>query len=163
MGGAQPGRSGGRDRGRGRIIALRRPRVNKNRLHDNPESPINRVHQHTLKLDSRIEQFLQLFNECFVDEGTRHHLRVYVQGQLSNLPRRSVEPIAVGAGMAPKTLQQFLTQAKWDHLLMRDRLQQRVASRHRGPHVIGVFDETGCPKKGHKAPDSGRARIDSQS
>jgi SRSO17 transposase len=54
--------------------------------------------------------------------------------------------------MAPKTLQQFLSLAKWDHLLMRDRLQRLVASRHRGPQVIGVFDETGCPKKGHKTP-----------
>jgi SRSO17 transposase len=105
-----------------------------------------------LALRPRIEQFLRLFDECFVDDGTRHHLRVYVQGQLSNLPRKSVEPIAVAADMAPKTLQQFLSLAKWDHLLMRDRLQQRVASRHRGPHVIGVFDETGCPKKGHKTP-----------
>jgi SRSO17 transposase len=105
-----------------------------------------------LALRPRIERFLRLFDECFVDDGTRHHLRVYVRGQLSNLPRKSVEPIAVAADMAPKTLQQFLTSAKWDHLLMRDRLQQRVAARHRGPRVIGVFDETGCPKKGHKTP-----------
>jgi SRSO17 transposase len=105
-----------------------------------------------LALRPRIERFLRLFDECFVDDGTRHHLRVYVQGQLSNLPRKSVEPIAVAADMAPKTLQQFLTLAKWDHLRMRDRLQQRVASGHRGPRVIGVFDETGCPKKGHKTP-----------
>ena len=105
-----------------------------------------------LALRPRIERFLRLFDECFVDDGTRHHLRVYVRGQLSNLPRKSVEPIAVAADMAPKTLQQFLTLAKWDHLLMRDRLQQRVAARHRGPRVIGVFDETGCPKKGHKTP-----------
>jgi SRSO17 transposase len=105
-----------------------------------------------LALRPRIERFLRLFDECFVDDGTRHHLRVYVQGQLSNLPRKSVEPIAVAADMAPKTLQQFLSLAKWDHLLMRDQLQQRVASGHRGPRVIGVFDETGCPKKGHKTP-----------
>ena len=105
-----------------------------------------------LALRPRIERFLRLFDECFVDDGTRHHLRVYVQGQLSNLPRKSVEPIAGAADMAPKTLQQFLSLAKWDHLLMRDRLQQRVASGHRGPRVIGVFDETGCPKKGHKTP-----------
>ena len=105
-----------------------------------------------LALRPRIEQFLRLFDECFVDDRTRHHLRVYVQGQLSNLLRKSVEPIAVAADMPPKTLQQFLTLAKWDHLLMRDRLQQRVAAGHRGPRVIGVFDETGCPKKGHKTP-----------
>jgi SRSO17 transposase len=105
-----------------------------------------------LGLRPRIREFLRRFDDCFVSEKTREHLRVYVQGQLSNLPRKSVEPIATAVGMAPKTLQQLLSLAKWDHLLMRDRLQQMVASGHRGPQVIGVFDETGCPKKGHKTP-----------
>ena len=35
-----------------------------------------------LALRPKIEQFLRLFDECFVDDGTRHHLRVYVRGQL---------------------------------------------------------------------------------
>jgi SRSO17 transposase len=105
-----------------------------------------------LALRPRIQQFLRLFDSCFVNEMTRHHLRVYVQGQLSNLHRKSVEPMALAAKMAPKTLQQFLSLAKWDHLRMRDQLQQRVASQHRGPRVVGVFDETGCPKKGDKTP-----------
>lgn len=105
-----------------------------------------------MALRPRIERFLRLFDDCFVSAQTREHLRVYVQGQLSDLPRKSVEPIALAAQMAPKTLQQFLSLAKWDHLLMRDRLQQRVASQHHGPRVVGVFDETGCPKKGDKTP-----------
>jgi len=41
-----------------------------------------------LALRPRIEQFLRLFDECFIDDRTRSHLRVYVQGQLSNLPRK---------------------------------------------------------------------------
>jgi SRSO17 transposase len=105
-----------------------------------------------VRLRPRILEFLRHFDDCFVNERTRSHLRVYVQGQLSNLPRKSVEPIAMAADIAPKTLQQFLSLAKWDHLLMRDRLQHMVASRHHGPRVIGIFDETGCPKKGHKTP-----------
>jgi SRSO17 transposase len=105
-----------------------------------------------LALRPRIQQFLRLFDSYFVNEKTRHHLRVYVKGQLSNLHRKSIEPIALAAKMAPKTLQQFLSLAKWDHLRMRDQLQQRVASQHRGPRVVGVFDETGCPKKGDKTP-----------
>jgi len=105
-----------------------------------------------LALRPRIEQFLRLFDGCFMNEKTRHHLRVYVQGQLSNLHRKSIEPMALAAKMAPKTLQQFLSLAKWDHLRMRDQLQHRVASQHRGPRVVGVFDETGCPKKGDKTP-----------
>ena len=75
-----------------------------------------------LALRPRIQRFLRLFDACFVNEKTRHHLRVYVQGQLSNLYRKSVEPIALAAKMAPKTLQQFLSLAKWDHLRMRDQL-----------------------------------------
>lgn len=105
-----------------------------------------------LALRPRIPEFLRRFEDCFVSESTREHLRVYVQGQFSNLPRKSVEPIAMAAKMPAKTLQQFLSLAKWDHLLMRDRLQEMVAARHRGPQVIGVFDETGCPKKGHRTP-----------
>jgi SRSO17 transposase len=105
-----------------------------------------------IRLRPRIRQFLRRFDDCFAHDGTRAHLAAYVQGQLSNLPRKSVEPIAVAADIPPKTLQQFLSLAKWDHLLMRDRLQKIVASGHRGPRVIGVFDETGCPKKGDKTP-----------
>jgi SRSO17 transposase len=105
-----------------------------------------------LALRPRLQQFLRRSDDCFVKDSTRDHLRVYVHGQLSDLLRKSIEPIALAAQMPPKTLQQFLTLAKWDHLLMRDRLQQLVASCHRSPQTIGVFDETSCPKKGDKTP-----------
>ena len=52
----------------------------------------------------------------------RAHLGVYVRGQLSDLPEKSVEPIALEAGVAPRTLQEFLSQLKWDEDRMRDRL-----------------------------------------
>jgi SRSO17 transposase len=103
-------------------------------------------------LRPKLRKLLQRFDDCFLTTGTRDHLRAYIWGQLSDLPRKSVEPIAEAAGMPPKTLQQFLTLAKWDHLRMRDRLQHLVASRHRGPRTVGIFDETGCPKKGDKTP-----------
>src|SRR5436305_1415569 len=48
-----------------------------------------------MRLRPRIRQFLQRFDDCFAHEGTRAHLTVYVQCQLSNLPRKSVEPIAL--------------------------------------------------------------------
>jgi len=103
-------------------------------------------------LRPRLRKFLRRFDDCFLTDSTRDHLRVYVRGQLSDLPRKSIEPIAAAAGLPPKTLQQFLTLAKWDHFRMRDLLQRLVASRHRGPRTVGIFDETGCPKKGDKTP-----------
>ena len=77
---------------------------------------------------------------------------VYVRGQLSDLPEKSVEPMALEAGVAPRTLQEFLSQLKWDEDRMRDRLQQDVAAEHAGPHAIGIIDETSDVKKGDKTP-----------
>ena len=77
---------------------------------------------------------------------------MYVRGQLSDLPRKSVEPIALAEGVAPRTLQEFLSLLDWDEPLMVDRTQHLVARDHASPHAVGVLDETACPKKGHKTP-----------
>ena len=108
--------------------------------------------QQIRELGPKLTDYLKEFDDCFVVEGTRGHLPVYIGGQLSNLPRKSVEPIALQAGVPPRTLQEFLSLLKWDVDLMRDRLQQRVARQHAGPHSIAIFDETSCVKKGTKTP-----------
>ena len=72
----------------------------------------------------------------------------YVEGQLSSLQDKSVEPIALKAGVAPRTLQEFLSQLKWDQDKLRDRLQDIVRTEHAGRHAIGIFDETSYVKKG---------------
>jgi len=104
------------------------------------------------QLRPELTRFLKRFDECFRRSDTRAHLPVYVQGQLSNLPDKSVDPIAVEADVAPRTLQQFLSLLKWDHDRMRDRLQEIVASEHAGRHSVGIVDETTFVKKGDKTP-----------
>src|ERR1700676_3278981 len=103
-------------------------------------------------IEPLLKKYLTHFAGCFPDPRTREHLDVYVCGQLSDLPRKSVEPMALRAGMAPRTLQQFLSLLEWDRPLMRDRLQKLVAQEHVCPHSIGILDDTGCPKKGNKTP-----------
>jgi SRSO17 transposase len=100
----------------------------------------------------KLRSFLKRFDGCFARSDTRGHLPLYVQGQLSDLPRKNCEPIADAAGIPPRTLQQFLSLLSWDHGLMRTKLQQLVAREHAGPHSIGILDETACPKKGTKTP-----------
>lgn len=56
------------------------------------------------------------------------------------------------ADVAPRTLQEFLSQLKWGEDHLRDRLQRLVAVEHPGPHTIGLIDETSDPKKGDKTP-----------
>ncbi len=103
-------------------------------------------------LGNRLDAFLKRFEEFFARRDTRAHFPVYVRGQLSDLPEKSVEPIALEAEVAPRTLQEFLTQLQWDHDGMRTRLQGIVATEHAGPHSIGLFDETSFTKKGDKTP-----------
>ena len=79
-------------------------------------------------------------------------MRTYVGGQLGPLVRKSVEPIALAAGVAPRTLQEFLSIHRWDDRAMRDRVQQIVSQDHAHPDAIGVIDETSLPKKGDKTP-----------
>lgn len=104
------------------------------------------------QLESKLECFLGRFTDCFARKDTRSHLGVYVRGQLSHLPEKSVEPIALEAGVAPRTLQEFLSQLKWDDNRLRDRVHEIVRTEHAGAHTIGLFDETSDPKKGDKTP-----------
>lgn len=103
-------------------------------------------------LRPKLKSMLKRFDDCFSRSETRGHLSTYVEGQLSDLPRKNCEPIADAANMPPRTLQQFLSLLDWDHGLMKTKLQQFVATEHAGPHNIGIIDETGCPKKGEKTP-----------
>jgi SRSO17 transposase len=106
------------------------------------------------QLEPMLREFLGRFDDCFVRRDTRAHLPVYVGGQLSNLERKSVEPIALDAGVPVRTLQEFLSQLQWDHQRMRDRLQQIVRDEHTSAkaEMIGIIDETSAVKKGDKTP-----------
>ena len=97
-------------------------------------------------------RFIGRFADCFCDHRCRDHLPVYIRGQLSNLDRKSVEPIAVASGVATRTLQEFLSLLSWDHERMLDRLQHIVATEHAGPGSVGLLDETSFVKKGTKTP-----------
>jgi SRSO17 transposase len=103
-------------------------------------------------IKNRLHHYLQEFSDCFSRKDTRAHLKTYVSGQMSNLERKSVEPIALEAGMPARTLQEFLSQHSWDHDRMRDQLQALVVGEHGGANSIGLIDETSYVKKGDKTP-----------
>lgn len=104
------------------------------------------------RLKPMLTRYLKHFEDCFARRDTRAHLPVYVGGQLSDLPAKSCEPIALAAGVPPRTLQEFLSQHKWDEARMRRRVQELVARDHGGPNSIGIIDETSDVKKGDKTP-----------
>ena len=101
-------------------------------------------------LGPALSRFLDEFADCFIDFDTRYHLKEYVKGQLSDLPRKSVEPIAHLMDVPPRTLQEFLSLSRWDHDRLRDTAQRMVARDHADRQAIGIIDESGHPKKGKK-------------
>ena len=105
-------------------------------------------------------EFLGGFRRFFPRLPTFKHLGTYCRGLLSDLLRKSVEPIALAAGAAVRTLQEFLTHHAWDHGQMRDEIQRRVVRDHlpapgdpkEGVGTVGWIDETSVAKKGDKTP-----------
>jgi SRSO17 transposase len=114
----------------------------------------------TAQIDSlgpALADFLDQFLFCCGYTQTFALLGVYCRGLLSDLPRKSVEPIACAAGTAVRTLQEFLRDHQWDHDRVRDLAQQHVAAQLRqqpddGLGTVGLIDESGHPKKGTKTP-----------
>jgi len=101
--------------------------------------------------------YLQQFLFCCDYTQTFDLLAVYCRGLLSDLPRKSCEPIAQAAGVAVRTLQEFLKDHAWSYRRVRDVLQEHVAATlgdvpADDTGTVGVVDETGQVKKGTKTP-----------
>jgi len=92
--------------------------------------------------------YLDEFGDCFGRSEPRGKLATYVRGQLSELPRKSVEPMALSAGMKPRTLQEFLASDEWDEARLQAHTYRLFVRDHLEDQLIGVIDESGHPKKG---------------
>ena len=95
-------------------------------------------------------QYFHQFDGCMGRVTNRRHLQTYVAGQLSDLQRKSIKPMAGAAGQSPRTLQEFLSFLQWGESARREVLQRRVADRHGHPHSVGIIDETSSHKQGDK-------------
>src|SRR5829696_5965398 len=108
--------------------------------------------------------YLKPYRDCFLQARTATHFDNYCRGLLSDLPCKSVEPIALACGTAARTLQEFLVTADWDHERAREALQRRVADvlgelPDDPLGTVGVIDETSCAKKGDRTPGVQRQHL----
>ena len=109
------------------------------------------------RLGPAFAKYLGPFRRCFPHRETARHFDNYCRGLLSDLPRKSVEPIALASGTTVRTLQVFLANRPWNHEQMRTMLHQQLADHvaqqpDDGLGVIGVIDETSCRKWGARSP-----------
>ena len=92
------------------------------------------------------------FRGCFKTEKTFGHWQKYLLGLLADLKRKSIEPIALAAGVAVRTLQEFLAFFAWDHERVNQQLQQLVMDEHSCESAIGVIDASAHVKQGDQTP-----------
>jgi SRSO17 transposase len=108
-------------------------------------------------LEPALAAYLQQFLFCCDYTQTFDLLEVYCRGLLSDLDRKTCEPIALQAGVAVRTLQEFLKDHHWSFGQARGTLQGQVAitlpdQPDCGLGTIGLVDETATKKKGTKTP-----------
>jgi SRSO17 transposase len=116
------------------------------------------------ELGGAFSAYLRPYRGCFLQGRTAGHFDTFCRGLLSDLPRKSAEPIALASGTAARTMQEFLSTARWDHLRARDILQRRLAEVVAALPAdrlgtVGVFDETSALKKGDKTPGVQRQHL----
>src|SRR5580693_7941246 len=113
--------------------------------------------QEIRNLGPELDLFLKPYLYCCGFTQTFGHLNTYCRGLLSDLPRKSAEPIALAAGTPVRTMQEFLRDHLWDRFKMSDNAQKHAAALlptlpDDDLGTIGIVDETGQPKKGDKTP-----------
>lgn len=103
-------------------------------------------------VEAELKKFLNAYEPYFKREKTFGYLLKYIVGLLANIPRKSIEPIALAAGLPVRTLQEFLSLYVWDHDRLDDALQRAVADGYANAGALGILDATGHPKAGDKTP-----------
>lgn len=100
------------------------------------------------KIRRNLNKFVKEFEDCIKTKPSRKYFQTYINGQISHLERKSVEPIALEAGIPPRTLQEFLGVKRWDHEAVRKRVREIIIRDYYDEEALAVVDETGIPKKG---------------
>lgn len=96
----------------------------------------------------QLEAFVQRYLPLFARREQREHALVVLQGKLTGLQRKTIEPIARQARRNRRPLQLFVGAAKWDDRALVGELTRHVAQEIGEPDGVFVVDGSGFPKKG---------------
>ncbi len=95
-----------------------------------------------------LHRFARSFAPFFYRKEQADLSKMYLEGLVSDLHRKSVEPIAIAHHHPRQGLQRFVGQGKWKDGDVRSELHRQVASDLGDPDGILVLDSSGFPKKG---------------
>ena len=96
----------------------------------------------------RLAGFIDRYLPLFYRNEQRELAVVVLEGRLSNLARKTNEPIARQAGRPRKPVQKFVGAGKWDDVAVRDELRRHVAEAWADDQAVLIFDGSAFAKKG---------------
>jgi SRSO17 transposase len=98
--------------------------------------------------EGRLAAFLERYLPLFYRKEQRENAGVVIRGLLSNLERKTCEPVAYREGRERKPIQFFVGRGLWDDDKVMGELRRHVAEDLADPEGVIVFDPSGFPKKG---------------
>ena len=96
----------------------------------------------------RLKEFTKPYLEWMPRMEMRKHGEKFLEGLLSDLERKSVEPITEWLGQYRRPLQYFIGASPWDHRPILAQLVEEVAQELGEPNGVLVIDPSTFPKKG---------------
>jgi len=98
--------------------------------------------------EGRLVAFLERYLPLFYRKEQRVNAGVVVRGALSDIERKTCEPVAYREGRTRKPIQFFVGRGLWDDEKVMGELRRHVTEDLAEPDGVIVFDPTSFPKKG---------------
>jgi len=104
----------------------------------------------------RLATFGERYKTLMVRSEQRGHLDVYLEGLVSGLERKSVEPIATAHGLYRRPLQRFVGAGRWDDRALLEEMRTHVAEEIGEREGVLILDGSGFEKSGPESVGVGR-------
>src|SRR5712692_4319873 len=104
----------------------------------------------------RLTRYLQRYLPVLYRKEQHQHVLVVVQGRLSNLERKTSEPIAYLAGQERKPVQNFVGAGAWDDEAITTELRRHVREEIGDAEAVLILDPSAFAKKGTESWGVGR-------
>ena len=116
-----------------------------------PVPPCNLAPRDVESLVPDLAAYADQFLSCFPrkDQGPWAHR--YLQGLVSDQPRKSIEPIALAYDFPIRSMQAFIGESPWRTAPLIQRHQQVVAQTLGEDDAVFLIDESGMPTSSRKA------------
>jgi SRSO17 transposase len=98
--------------------------------------------------EGRLAAFLERYLPLFYRKEQSENAGVVIRGLLSDLERKTCEPVAYREGRSRKPIQFFVGRGLWDDEKVMGELRRHVTEDLADPDGVIVFDPTSFPKKG---------------